>query len=147
MIPSKLDIVFWRGTTFELELISQVKKFIYDPAIHNEISDLKRSHQENLEFYGYNYEYVDFASLYESARLIVTKPWLQAGDEEREPLLILDTEYNDIELTASSVKIGLSSEVTQELEFDSGNYKLKLETSLGKIDCLTFGAVSVQGER
>jgi len=147
MLPSKLDLIFWRGTTFELELVSQVKKYVYDPAIHTGVSDLKRSHVENLEYYGYVYEYVDFSTLYDSGKLVITKPWMQEGDEEREPLLILETQYNNIEFTSSSVKVGLDAEATQELEFDSGNYKLLLETTAGKVDCLVYGTVSVQGER
>lgn len=147
MIPSKLDVLVWRGTSFELELVSQVKKYTYDPAIHIGAADLKRTHAENLEYYGYVWEYVDFATLYTKAELFVMKPWAQSVGEEREPLLELTTASGNIELTANSVKIGIAAADTQDIEFDKGTYKLLLTTLAGKVDGLTYGTMNVKGEK
>lgn len=148
MIPSKLDLLVWRGTSFETELVSQVKKFTYDPALHNSPADLRRSHAENLEHYGFVWEYVDFATLYATASLVVRKPWGQQGAEEREILLSLDTGVNGgIELTDHSVKIGIPATLTQQLAFDKGSYKLLLTTANNKVDGLIYGTMHVKGEK
>lgn len=147
MIPSKLDLQIWRGTTFELELISQVKNYIYDPDIHTGALDLKRTHAENLEFYGYTYEYADFSTIYADAVLTVLKPWRQNSKEERTSLLELSLADGDIELTTTGIKIGMSDEETKTLTFDSGSYELKLITPAGKVDILIHGTLSVKGER
>lgn len=148
MIPSKLDLLVWRGTSFETELVSQVKKFVYDPALHDSPADLRRSHAENLEYYGFVWEYVDFASLYDSASLIVLKPWGQQGTEDRETLLSLTAELNGgIELTDHSVKIGIPAALTRQLAFDKGSYKLLLTTTNNKVDGLIYGTMHVKGEK
>jgi hypothetical protein len=147
MIPSKLDLTIYRGTTFELELVSQIKKYIYDPAIHTGASDLKRSHAENLEYHGFTYEYVNFSSIYDSASLLIMKPWEQSGDEARQPLMTLNTTNGRISLTTTSVKLGISAADTQEIDFDSGSYKLLLVTAAGKTDGLIHGMVTIEGER
>jgi len=147
MIPSKLDLLIWRGTSFEIELISQTKSYIYDPAINTSPADLKRSHSENLEYYGYTFEYVDFLTLYPTATLDIMKPWRQNGDELRDPLFTLSLLNGRIELTDKSVKLGISAADTQKLDFDSGVYKLLLTTTQGQVDGLIYGTVSVEGER
>jgi hypothetical protein len=147
MIPSKLDLTIHRSTSFEIELISQVKNYIYDPAIHSGPADLKRTHAENLEYYGFVYAYVDFVNLYPIATLHIMKPWRQNNSEEREPLMELTLADGDIELTDKSVIIGISAEITQEIEWDRGTYKLLLTTATGKIDGLTHGVVNVEGEK
>ena len=147
MIPSKLDLLVWRGTSFELELISQVKNYLYDPAVHNGAADRKRTHAENLEHYGFVWEYVDFLSLYTQAELVVMKPWQQNMDESREPLLELSMENGGIQLTTSSIKVGIDAEETQEIMFDKGVYKLRLFTEEGKVDGLIYGEMNVKGER
>ena len=147
MIPAKLDLLVWRGTSFEIELMSQVKNFVFDPAIHNGPADLKRTHAENLEYYGFVWEYVDFASLYTEASLVVLKPWVQNGSEEREPLLQLSSLTGEIELTNNSVKVGIDAIDTQGILFDKGSYKLLLTTVTGKVDGLVYGIMNVKGER
>lgn len=147
MIPSKLDLTIWRGITFELELVSQVKNYTYDPAVHNKPADLKRTHAENLEYYGFTYEYVDFFTLYAGATLDIIKPWRSNQAADREPLLTLSTVDGTIELTSSSVKVGLAAEDTREIEFDEGTHELLLTTVAGKVDGLIHGAVTVQGDR
>lgn len=147
MIPSELDLLIWRGTSFEIELVSQVKVYTYDPDVNNAPADLKRSHSENLEHYGFVYSYVDFTTIYASATLDIMKPWRQNGDETRKPLYTLSTTNGLIELTDHSVKLGIPADQTQLLSFDSGVYKLLLTTADNKTDALVFGSVSVQGER
>lgn len=147
MIPAKLDLLVWRGTSFEVELLSQVKNYLFDPAVHNGPADLKRTHTENLEYYGFVWEYVDFASLYTEATLVVVKPWDQNGNEVRTHLLELSLLNGDIELTSNSVKVEINAEITQQLSFDSGSYKLLLTTAAGKVDGLVYGTVTVKGER
>jgi hypothetical protein len=147
MIPSKLDLLIWRGTSFEIELISQMKNYTYDPDIHTSAADLKRSYAENLKHYGFVYEYVDFATLYPEATLNIMKPWRQNSNEVRKPLFEFSLENERIELTSKSVKLGISAADTQELEFDAGTYKLLLITATGKVDGLVYGNVKVEGER
>jgi len=147
MIPSKLDLLVWRGTSFELELISQVRNYLYDPAVHTGAADRKRTHAENLDYYGFEWEYVDFASLYVRAELVVVKPWQQDMDESREPLLELSIENGGIELTESSVKVGIGADETQDIMFDKGVYKLRLFTAQDKVDGLIYGEMNVKGER
>lgn len=150
MTPYKLDITFLRGVSFNLELISQVKNFIYDPATHTTPPDLKRTHAENLEHYGFNYEYIDFLDTYSKAELIVKKPWVKAGQVASTPLLELSMLEGHIELTNKSVKIYVPIDETQELDFSSGNYQLKLtfgEEPNEKNDCLAYGFVTVLGEK
>ena len=144
MTSSQLDLMVRRGTTFELELVSQVKKYTYDPAVHNSAADLKRTHAENLEYYGFIYEYVDFATMYPTAVLEVVNPW--QSEAPRSPLLTLTKEAGEIELTDKSVKIGISAENTQLLDFDKGNYQLTLITAAGKVDGLIHGTFTVEGD-
>jgi len=147
MIPYKLDLLVWRGTSFELELVSQAKKFVFDPAVHNGPADLKRTHAENLEYYGFVWEYVDFSSLYAQSSLVVLRPWQQNSNEDREPLLELSLMQGGIELTTSSVKIGIDADETQAIAFDKGSYKLQLITAAGKVDGLVYGTMNVKGEK
>lgn len=147
MIPSELNLLVWRGTTFEIELVSQVKNFIFDPVVHNSPADLKRTHAENLEYYGFTYDYLNFASVYNSADLVVMPPWRQKGDENRAPLLSLTVAAGGIQFTSTSVKVGISAEATQLIDFDSGTYKLLLHTTDGKTDGLIYGDFDVKGER
>ena len=147
MIPSKLDLLVWRGTSFELELVAQVKQYVYDPAVHTGAADLKRTHAENLEYYGYVWGYVDFATMYNTASLVVLRPWEQNPNEVREPLLQLTAADGDIELTSRSVKVGIAAAETQGLVFDKGSYKLLLTTLAGKVDGLVYGTMTVKGEK
>ena len=149
MTPYKFDLTFIRGTSFSLELVSQVKKFIYDPDVHTAAADLKRTHAENLAHYGFNYEYINFGTTYTKAQLIVKKPWSKAGQPTSKPLLELSAEEGEITLGERSIKIYVDPMATQELDFSSGNYRLLL--TLGEepeevIDCLVYGTVTVLGE-
>ena len=145
MTPHKLDITINRGTSYELELISQIKKFTFDPEIHTTLMDKRRTHAENLEHYGFIYEYINFLETYTTAELIVRKPWAKDGQPTK-ALLSLNLE-NGIQLTNMSVKIGIPPGDTRKLEFDSGNYELNLTTPAGKIDGLIFGSLTVNGEQ
>ena len=150
MTPSQLDLVIWRGTSFEIELISQVKNFIFDPATHTDPMDLKRTHHENLEHYGFTLDYVDFATLYTVAELIIMKPWKQQTPRSgavREPLLTLTLANSDIVLGPRSVVAGMDPDDTEEIDWNSGTYKLKLTTLAGKTDCLVYGDVTVLGDK
>ncbi|RLB94164.1 MAG: hypothetical protein DRH26_02015 [Deltaproteobacteria bacterium] len=146
MTPSKLDIKIWRGTTYELELISQVKNYIYDPDINNDPLDLQRTHKENIDYYGFVYEYIDFIAIYSAAELIIRKPWIRSGAEATTPLMTLSLANGDIELTDQSVKIGIDPDETKIIEFDAGTFELLLTTSGGKVDSLIFGDVEVLGK-
>jgi hypothetical protein len=145
MIPTKLDITIWRGISFELELISQIKNFTYDPAIHTSTADLKRTHTQNLEYYGFVYEYIDFLTTYASAELIIRKPWIKAGQQATDPLMTLAV-LSGLELTSNSVKIAIAAADTAPIEFDAGTYELLLTTATGKVDGLIFGDVTVLGK-
>lgn len=147
MTPSKLDLVIWRGATFTKELISQSKTYLFDPAVNNTPVDLKRSHSENLEHYGFNYAYVDFAADYTEAELIIFKPWDNNRGGVKNPLLILKASTNDIVLGSSSIKITIDSDDAQALDFESGNYKLRLTKADGTIDLFLYGSVVVRGDR
>lgn len=161
MTPSRHDIKVWRGTSFEMELITEIKAYNYDPAVNQTGADLRRTHAENLEFHGFTYEYVDFASLYDRAEMIIRKSWIKQGQAAGESILELTTDNGGLQLTDKSVKIGISSEGTQELEFDSGVLELKLiiEEVLSDedikagvepelvIDKLIYGTVTVLGTK
>lgn len=149
MTPSKLDITIHRGTSFELELVSQIKSFVFDPDIHNSLADRKRTHAKNLEHYGFTYEYIDFASVYNNVELIVDKSWAKAGDNAK-PIMVLSSLDDDLELTDKSVKIGISFEDTQKIEFDTGKYKLSLTSGVypdEKIDNLIYGEITILGKK
>ena len=143
MTPSKLDLEIWRGATFRRELVTQTKTFIYNPAVHTSAVDLKRSHEENLEFYGANFAYVDFLSTYVSAELAIVKAWDKL--EQNTPLLILDDLVNNLILGAKSITIVIDDATTQLLNFDSGSYKLRLTKANGDVDLFTYGSVTVFG--
>jgi hypothetical protein len=145
MIPSKLDITIYRGVTFERELISQVKTYAYDTAVHNLLVDKKRTHAENLKFYGFVYEYVDFLALYPIAELIINKPWVKAG-QTSEPLDVFTLASGDLELTTMSVKMGIPAAATKLIEYNEATYELLLTTADGIIDGLVYGNVTVMGE-
>jgi hypothetical protein len=147
MIPSKLDLLIWRGTSFELELVSQIKNYIFDPDVHNAPADLRRTHAENLAHYGYTYDYVDFNTVYTAAELIVLPPWRQNASENRTPLITWTTTGNHILLGTRSVQIGIGPSDTQAIDFDSGNYKLILITASGQIDGMTYGELTIKGEK
>ena len=147
MTPSKLDIVIYRGTTFELELLSQIKVYIYEPSIHNSIADTKRTHAENMEFYGFIYQYINFLSLYTYANLNIIKPWIRDGQNNSGPIFSLNNTDGGIELTTQSVKIIIDDASTKNIEFDSGSYKLLLTTEDGKVDGLVYGTVTVIGDK
>lgn len=166
MTPTKLDLPIRRGTSFEIELVSQVKKYVYDPDVHTAPADLKRTHAENLEHYGYTYEYIDFATTYTRAELVIRKPY--TGVNSPDPLLTVKTAEEGVEstqtlleLTDKSVKIGISPEDTKAMSFNTAVYELNLiiEESLSadevragaqsrdEIDTLVYGNVTVSGDK
>lgn len=161
MTPSKHDIEIWRGASFELELISEVKVYTYDPALHHGVSDAQRTHAENLEHYGFTYEYIDFATIYDYAELSIRKPWIKYGQATAEPILLLNTDNGGLELTDNSVRIGINAVDTKNIEFDSGVFELVLiieeelsqadimagATPENKIDKLIYGTAVVLGEK
>jgi hypothetical protein len=160
MIPIEEDLKVFRGVTFQIERVHQVKVYNYDPEVHNAKMDRMRSHEQNLEHYGFDWAYIDFLAVYDKAELIVTKPWIKTG-QAGEPLLELSLESGDIELTDTTVKVTIHSPDTQDLDFDSGVYKLKLINSEAlvpedqrsgvepndQVDCLLYGKFTVYGER
>jgi len=146
MIPTKLDLVFWRGISFELELISQIKTFTYDPAVNDTAADLQRTHAENLKHHGFVYAYIDFLATYTVAELIIKKPFLRAGQDSGTPLLTLTLAASDITLTDQSVQIAYAAADTLEIDFSAGSYELLLTTAAGKVDGLVFGDVKVLGK-
>lgn len=166
MTPTKLDLPIRRGTSFEIELVSQIKKYTYDPAVHTAPADLKRTHAENLEHYGYTYEYIDFASTYDRAELIIRKPYTGVGSSD--PLLTVKTPEEGVEqtltvleLTDKSVKIGISPEDTAAMNYNTAIYELHLIIEEGltdaeiragaqsqdEVDTLVYGNVTVTGDK
>jgi len=166
MTPTKLDLPIRRGTSFEIELVSQVKNYVYDPDVHNAPADLKRTHAENLAHYGYVYEYIDFASIYDRAELVIRKPYTGVGDST--PLLTITTPEEGVEqtltvleLTDKSVKIGISPEDTAKMNFNTAIFELHLiieedlsdeeiragAMSQDEIDTLVYGNVAVTGDK
>jgi hypothetical protein len=143
MTPSKLNLEVWRGATLRLELVAQTKTYVYDPAIHNTLLDQKRSHEENLEFYGSTYAYIDFNSTYVSAELMVAKAWDKLN--KNAPLLTLNDPATEIILGDRSVIILISDDITQDLAFDSATYKLRLTKANGDVDLFTYGSFDVFG--
>lgn len=146
MIANKLDLKLSRGIAFEMELVAQTKNYIYDPALHDEPADLRRTHAENLEHYGFTYAYIDFASSYAAADLIVLPAWLRDGDDSPTPLLHLQI-GSGLTLTSRSVQIGIEPADTEAAIFNSGVYELILTTALGRVDKLVYGKVEVHGHR
>lgn len=149
MNPNRLDIEILRGSDFELELIAQVKTYLYDPLTDTAPSDIRRSHQENLDFYGHTYVYIDFLADYTPAdcELVVRKGWLRQGADTSEPLLELGV-GTGLTLTYKSVDIGLTATETAVLEFDSGTYELLVKhAATGKVSQLVYGKVTVTGEK
>jgi len=146
MDPIQRDLVIWRGASFITEFITQNKVYTYDPPLETPtVADSKRSHAENLEFYGFTYEYVDFLSLYTSAALVIKRPWVRDG-QSTEPLLILTTD-DSIELTAIKTIVKVDPEDTKTILFDSGTYSLLLTKSDGQVDLLAYGTVTVRGDK
>lgn len=146
MLPTELDLVIRRGTTFGLELIGQAKVYNYDPATDTTPADLQRTHAENLEHHGYVYEYIDFLTDYSAAELIIVKSY-KNGQEAKEPLMTLTLAAGDIELTAKSVVVSISDEDTQAIDFNAAMYELLLITAAGDVDGLNFGKVTVMGHK
>jgi len=147
MIPYRFDFKIWRGASFNHELVSQVKSWIYNPDVHNATPDLKRTHAENLEEYGFDWVYVDFLSDYTAAELVIKRPFVN-GQQPKEPIMTLSLAAGDIELTTRSVKFGISSAAaTLDLDWDKGTYELKLTTAAGEVDCLVYGEIEVLGDR
>ena len=75
----KKDIQIFRGSTFEFEQVVQEKIYNYDPEEHNTTGDKIRTHQENLDFHGFTYAYVDLAATYTKAELNVYQAWIKDG--------------------------------------------------------------------
>lgn len=147
MKPRNVDIVMRRGVSFELELIAQVKVYNYDPTTNIGPADLKRTHADNQEHYGFVYAYVDFATVYTYAELRVIKPWVKAGQPATRPLLLLNNNATEIILTNKSTKILIGSDITKYLDFDAGIYELLLTRADGIIDCLAYGEVTILGDK
>lgn len=159
MDPKKHDIIIHRGATFKLEVVSQVKEYTYDPDVNNTPGDLGRSHAENLEYHGFTYVYVDFATVYDRAELTIRKAYIKNGQPASTPLMELSLEDGDIELTDKSVIVTIHSPVTRDIDFDAGIYELLLiseevltpgDIAAGVdpndiIDGLIYGKVTVLG--
>ena len=145
MIPQQLDITIYRGSSFEIELVGQIKDYVFDPAVNNTPADLKRSHEENLKKYGFVFEYIDFLTLYSAATLEIRKSWLKSGSAASTPLFALSL-GSGLTLTDDRVQIGITAEQTSAMDFDSGTYDLLLVTASGKVDKLVYGKVEVIGE-
>lgn len=146
MLPTEFDLVIRRGVTFGIELIGQVKVYTYDPATDTTPADLQRTHAENLEHHGFTYEYIDFLTDYNAAELHVYRSY-KNGQEAKEPIMTLTLANGDIELTNKSVKVGITDEATQEIDFNAGMYELNLITAAGQVDGLNFGKVTVYGHK
>ena len=147
MIPSKLDLTFWRGVTFELELIGQMKVYNYNPVTNITPADMKRTYMENLEYYGFSYRYVNFLTDYIEAELRIIRPWIKAGQSDAQPLLLLSLTSGDLVLTNKSVKVLVAAIETKGLEFDSGSYELLLTKVDNTKDGLVHGSVAVLGDK
>ena len=69
------DMKLRKGTTFTNHLILQKAEAKYDPLIHTSDADKRRTHAENIAYYGHTYEYINVASLYHHARLKIFTQW------------------------------------------------------------------------
>lgn len=149
MNPSRDDIEIVRGATIGREWITQRKAFVYDPAVHNDVADQKRTHAENLDYYGFTYEYIDFATDYASAELLVYRPYRNTSDKSsaREPILTLTSAAGQLILGTRSVTLALTDEESEAIDFDKGDYKLKLHTAGGDVDILVFGDFKIKGDK
>ena len=145
MDPIHKDLVIWRGASFITKYIAQNKVYNYDPPLATPtVADNKRTHAENLEFYGFTYEYVDFLADYDSAELIVVKPWVRDG-QSTESILSLTTEKDDVTLTEIETIVTVNPTDTRNIMFDSGSYNLLLTKSDGQVDLLAYGTITVRG--
>jgi hypothetical protein len=145
MDPIHRDLIIWRGASFIAKYIAQNKVYTYDPPLLTPtIADNKRTHEENLEFYGFIYEYVDFIESYASAELVVIKPWVRDG-QAIEPILSLTTSSNNITLTEIETIVTIVPTDTKNIMFDSGTYNLLLTKLDGQVDLLAYGTVTVRG--
>jgi hypothetical protein len=151
MIPAELTLNIWKGCSFDIELVSQFKQYIYDPAIHDSLADHKRSYKENLEFYGFTYQFIDFVTIYDLAELRVYPSWQAKEVAIPEVIFKMTSGQKEIILTDKSIKLHLSAEVTSELKFSQGMYELDLTNIIsGKskvIDRFIFGDINVSGEQ
>ena len=151
MIPAELTLNIWKGCSFDIEFVSQYKKYIYDPAIHDSVADHKRSYKENLEFYGFTYEFIDFLAMYDSAELRVYPSWKTKYNSSDEPIFTLTTTAKQIVFTNKSVKLHLSAKETAALDFTQGVYGLDLTIDFPQatdvVDRLIFGDINVSGEQ
>ena len=151
MIPAELTLNIWKGCSFNIELVSQIKNYAYDPAIHNSPADHKRSYKENLEFYGFTYQFIDFITLYSSGELRVYTSWKSKESSTPDVIFSMDTDHAQIIFTDKSVKLHLSSDDTSKLEFTQGIYELDLSSAApGEIDIVDrfiFGDINVSGEQ
>jgi hypothetical protein len=149
MQPYELDLPIFRDKTFQLELVSQYKNYSYDPDTDVEPADLQRTHQENLEYHGYVYEYIDFASTYDSAELVVMKAYVGNGDNP--PVMTLvdaAADLTGILLTDKSVIITISAVDAKKFPVDDAKYKLRLLIdATNTVDILVHGKITVSGEK
>lgn len=160
MTPNRHDLEIWRGSSFELELVSQIKIYKFDMA-NMVAADQARTHAENLKYYGFVYEYINFLDIYDEARMHIRRPWVRNGNTANEALFTLSTENGRLELTETSVKIGISAEEARLMDFDQATYDLELviygpttvqnrmagTMSNDKVDKLVFGSFIVNGEK
>ena len=140
-----MDLKIYRGETFTLPLVAQIKNYAYDPDVHNAPEDLARTHEENLKHYRFTYEYIDFETTYSAAILEITKGWLK-GSEPSTPLLTLSLD-SGITFDSRTLTIELTAAETSDLEWESGDYTLLLTTPGGIVNQLLFGKVDVNGEK
>jgi hypothetical protein len=148
MIPNSLDLTFNRGVAFELELITQTKNYLYDPAVNNAPADLKRTHAENLEHYGFEYAYIDFLGTYDDAEFIVTPAWVRHGDDgDSANALMRYTTADAITFTDRSVQIQIEAADIQVADFDTAVYELLLTVAPNRVDKLVYGTINVHGQR
>jgi hypothetical protein len=148
MIPAELTLNIWKGCSFNIEFVSQYKDYVYDPAIHDSVADHKRSYKENLEFYGFDYRFINFLALYDSAELRVYSSWDKTSGE---PIFTMTSKDKQITFTDKSVKLHLSANKTTELGFTQGIYELDLTAGNPKaiyvVNRFIFGDINVSGEQ
>jgi len=163
MIPVKNNIDIWRGSTYSVEFVSQIKKYVYDPNLHDSIADRHRSYKENLDYYGFTYEFIDFSSIYTSGKLEVRPAWKKKRSDDDIPLLSLTTGNGGIVFTDRSVLLTITAIGTAALAFDQGVYDLELSNEADGelyqnplvsltsaeviVDKLLYGEFLVHGER
>ncbi len=143
MVPGKLDLDVWRGSTFEIELVGENEVNSHSVVPTGQTVP----YAEYLKQGTITYEPIDFLTLYDSAALHIRKPWIeQAGSEPA--LYELSTANGLLELTATSVRLRIPADDSKYFDFDTAVYDLELYIdATNTVDKMVYGSITVHGEK